>query len=102
MWSGVMQVEESEDDTGPADEDLYASASLADVADAASSPQQEDQDQGTDAPVLRQAMHQGSFSGPSVFGSMTLGMNRAVVQMNRAFGQLAIRAQHRRSLTRPM
>lgn len=94
-----MQVEESDDDTGPADEDLYASASL---ADAASTSHQEQQDQDTDAPVMPRAMRQGSFSGPSVFGSMTLGMNRAVVQLNRAFGQLAVRAQHRRSLTRPM
>ena len=97
-----MQVEESDDDTGPADEDLYASASLADVADAASTSHQEQQDQNADAPLMPRAMRQGSFSGPSVFGSMTLGMNRAVVQLNRAFGQLAVRAQHRRSLTRPM
>lgn len=99
-----VQVEESDDDLGPADEDLYASASLADIADAASASQQqqqEDQDQDADVPVQRQTTYPGSFGGPSVFGSMTLGMNRAVVHLNRAFEQMAVRAQSRRSLARP-
>lgn len=103
----ASQEEESDDDAGPDDEDLYASASLADVADAASTSQQaqhnsEEEGEGsTKLPSQVQPRLPGSFAGPSVFGSMTLGMHRGVTLLNRAFEQMAVHAQHRRSLARP-
>jgi len=96
---------ESEDESGPDDEDLYAFTSLADSPDQAATSSQEAQQQegssssaGQTQPSARQP---GGFGGPTAFASLTLGMNHAVVQLNRAFQQMAVRAQHRRCLTRP-
>ena len=102
-----MQEEESDDNDGPDDEDLYASVSLADLADAASTSQQaqhdgdEEGEGATKGPAQVQPRLPGTFAGPTVFGSMTLGMHRGVTLLNRAFEQMAIHAQHRRSLARP-
>jgi hypothetical protein len=98
-----IQAVESEDESGPDDEDLYAFTSLADSPDQAASSSQEAQQQegsstGQTQPTSRQP---GGFGGPTAFASLTLGMNHAVVQLNRAFQQMAMRAQHRRCLTRP-
>lgn len=47
----------------------------------------------------------GAFGGarpPSTFASVSLGLSRAVVALQRAFHQAAVRAPPRRSLTRPV
>ena len=99
----VVQVEESDDDEGDGgDDDLYAFTSIADSPSQPSSSHQQGQDQGGDAtgapPRSRQP---GGFGGPTVFASMTFGMNDAMLHINRAFQQMTVRAQHRRSLLRP-
>jgi hypothetical protein len=43
----------------------------------------------------------GPFQPPSVLGSMSLGLSRAAVSLQRAFHQAAVRAPPRRALTRP-
>ena len=98
-----VQAVESEDESGPDDEDLYAFTSLADSADqAATSSQEAQQQEGSSAGQTQPSLRQpGGFGGPTAFASLTLGMNHAVVQLNRAFQQMAVRAQHRRCLTRP-
>lgn len=98
-----VQVEESDDDEGDGgDDDLYAFTSIAGAPSQPSSSNQQAQDQGVDAtggpPRSRQP---GGFGGPTVFASMTFGMNDAMLQINRAFQQMTVRAQHRRSLLRP-
>ena len=100
------QVEESDDEEGPGggDDDLYAFTSIADSPSQASSSNQEGQNQeGDDTTRQRpsRSRQPGGFRGPTTFASMTLGMNRAVLQINRAFQQMSMQAQHRRSLTRP-
>ncbi len=94
---------ESEDESGPDDEDLYAFTSLADSPDqAATSGQEAQQQEGSSAGQTQPSARQpGGFGGPTAFASLTLGMNHAVVQLNRAFQQMAVRAQQRRCLTRP-
>ena len=101
--SADLQAVESEDESGPDDEDLYAFSSLADSAEQSASSSQEAQQQegSSTAQQQRNARQPGGFGGPTVFASMTLGMNHAVVQMNRAFQQMTVRAQHRRCLSRP-
>ena len=99
-----MQAEESDDEEGPGgDDDLYAFTSIADSPSQASSSSQEDQSQegGDTRQRPSRSRQPGGFGGPTVFASMTLGMNRAVLQINRAFQQMSMQAQHRRCLTRP-
>ena len=99
MWVQAAAPEPDDDDDdqgGPADEDLYASTALADYSnESPSASQAAGNEQGL-------AMTRpGGFGGPTVFASMSLGMNHAVLQINKAFLQLSMRAQHRRRLTRP-
>ncbi|KAA6416704.1 MAG: hypothetical protein FRX49_13315 [Trebouxia sp. A1-2] len=99
----LPQAVESEDESGPDDDNLYAFTSLADSLDqAASSSQEAQQQEGSSAGQTQSSSRQpAGFGGPTAFASLTLGMNHAVVQLNRAFQQMAVRAQHRRCLTRP-
>lgn len=98
-----QKVEESDDDEGDGgDDDLYAFTSIADAPSQPSSSNQQGQDQGGDAPGGPPRSRQpGGFGGPTVFASMTFGMNDAMLQINRAFQQMTVRSQHRRSLLRP-
>ena len=101
----LMQVEESDDDEGPGgDDDLYAFTSIADSPSQASVSNQEEDNQEADNTTRQRpsrSSQPGGFGGPTVFASMTLGMNHAVLQINRAFQQMSMRAQYRRCLTRP-
>lgn len=104
LFCMVLQVEESEDeDEGPGgDDDLYAFKSIADTPSQASSSKQQGHDQEGNATMGPPRSRQpGGFGGPTVFASMTLGMNDAMLQINRAFRQMTVRAQNRRSLVRP-
>ena len=99
-----MQAVESEDEDGPGDDDdLYAFTDIADAPSQAASSSQDAGQQAGEAAGQRgsQPRQPGGFGGPTVFASMTLGMNRAVLQINRAFEQMSMRAQHRRCLSRP-
>ena len=101
-----MQVEESDDEDGPGDgddDDLYAFTSIADSPSHLASSNQEGQSAEADPTGQRppRPRQPGGFGGPTVFASMSLGMNRAVLQIHRAFQQMSMRAQQRRSLTRP-
>lgn len=75
-----------EDEGGISDDDLIAST-------AGVEQQQQQQQAG--------AGGAGPFQPPSVLGSMSLGLSRGAVMLQRAFHAAAVRAPPRRQLTRP-
>jgi hypothetical protein len=78
--------ESGSDGEGIDDDDLIASTA---------GVEQQQQQQG------QQQSGGGPFQPPSVLGSMSLGLSRAAISLQRAFHQAAVRAPPRRALTRP-